>query len=53
MNREIGLTIVMATHNLQLIKYCDRVVRLMDGEIIGIYDKSEYEILLKHLTLEK
>jgi len=49
MNREIGLTIVMATHNLQLIKYCDRVVRLMDGEIIGIYDKSEYDILLKHL----
>ncbi|HDJ89956.1 MAG TPA: ABC transporter ATP-binding protein, partial [Thermoprotei archaeon] len=27
MNEEIGLTIIMATHNLQLIKYCDKVIR--------------------------
>ena len=30
---EEGVTVVMVTHNLELIGSCDRVVRLKDGEI--------------------
>ncbi|MGE3806267.1 MAG: ABC transporter ATP-binding protein [Gemmataceae bacterium] len=33
LNREVGLTIIMVTHNLELIHETDRVVRLVDGQI--------------------
>jgi len=28
-----GSTIILVTHNLQLIKYCDRVLFMKDGNI--------------------
>jgi predicted ABC-type transport system involved in lysophospholipase L1 biosynthesis ATPase subunit len=31
MHREHGLTSVIATHNLRLASFCDRVLRLADG----------------------
>lgn len=34
LKKELGITIVMVTHNLELLKYCDRVVRLRDGMIV-------------------
>ncbi|AEA12872.1 ABC transporter related protein [Thermoproteus uzoniensis 768-20] len=34
LKKELGITIVMVTHNLELLKYCDRVVRLRDGVIV-------------------
>src|SRR5262245_18405711 len=33
LNREAGLTIIMVTHNLDLVADSDRVVRLVDGRI--------------------
>ncbi|MEM4601983.1 MAG: ATP-binding cassette domain-containing protein, partial [Desulfurococcaceae archaeon] len=44
---ELNLTIVMATHNLELLDYCDKAVRLVDGSIAGIYSKSEINKLIK------
>ena len=32
-----GRTIIMVTHNLEITRYCDRVVRIQDGRIAG-YD---------------
>ena len=32
---EQGVTIIMVTHNLELVRYCDRVVKLRDGVVIG------------------
>jgi putative ABC transport system ATP-binding protein len=43
---EIGVTILMATHNLELLDYCDRAVRLVDGRMAGVYGKSEFAKLL-------
>lgn len=39
---DMGVTIVMATHNLELLEYCDRAVRLVDGQVAGVYQKGEY-----------
>lgn len=34
-----GITVILVTHNLAEAEYCDRLVRLQDGEIIEIIDK--------------
>ncbi|MEM0050625.1 MAG: ABC transporter ATP-binding protein [Candidatus Bathyarchaeia archaeon] len=44
---ELNLTVVMATHNLELLDYCDNAVRLVDGSIAGIYSKSEINKLIR------
>lgn len=33
---EFSKTIVMVTHNLELIRFCDRVIKLRDGRVVGI-----------------
>jgi ABC-type lipoprotein export system ATPase subunit len=33
LNRDSGLTIIMVTHNLDLVADTDRVVRLVDGRV--------------------
>ena len=32
---EQGVTIIMVTHNLELVSYCDRVIKLRDGVVVG------------------
>ncbi|RLF12698.1 MAG: ABC transporter ATP-binding protein [Thermoprotei archaeon] len=34
LNEELGVTIIMVTHNLELTRYCHRVVHLRDGMIV-------------------
>ncbi|MEM3615034.1 MAG: ABC transporter ATP-binding protein [Candidatus Methanomethylicia archaeon] len=33
---EQGVSIIMVTHNIELSKFCDRIVRLRDGRIEGV-----------------
>jgi len=33
---EKGVSVIMVTHNLELTKFCDRVVTLRDGQIVGV-----------------
>jgi len=33
---EKGVSIIMVTHNLELTKVCDRMVKLKDGKIVGV-----------------
>jgi len=46
LNRELGMTIIMVTHNLGLIWNCDRVARMHSGEILGIYTLEKYNELI-------
>ena len=34
MNKKFNQTIIMITHNLELTKYCNRVIRILDGQIV-------------------
>jgi len=34
LKKELGITIVMVTHNLELLSYCDRYARVRDGRIM-------------------
>ncbi len=34
LKRELGITVVMVTHNMELLSYCDRYVRIRDGQIV-------------------
>jgi len=46
LNRELGVTVILVTHNLGLISYCNKAVRLLDGKIVRTYGKSEYDKLI-------
>ncbi|MEZ0346858.1 MAG: ABC transporter ATP-binding protein [Infirmifilum sp.] len=46
LNREHGITIVMVTHNLELVWYCNRVARMQGGSLVDIYTPERYDQLL-------
>ncbi len=49
LNREHGLTIILVTHNLELVWYCNRVIRLADGRVKRIYKAGEYREMLSSM----
>ncbi len=46
LNRKHGITVILVTHNLGLVWYCDRVIKLTDGRVERIYGIGEYEEML-------
>ena len=46
LNRQEGLTIIMVTHNLDIVGASDRVVRLTAGRVEGVPDKVPFAIPL-------
>ncbi len=34
LNEEKGVTVILVTHNPELISYCSRLIEIRDGEII-------------------
>ncbi len=50
LNKEYGITVILATHNIELLPYCDRVTRLRGGQIVKIYEKHEIDQLIEELT---
>ncbi|HDI32205.1 MAG TPA: ABC transporter ATP-binding protein [Thermofilum sp.] len=50
LNKDLGVTIVMVTHNLELISYCDRAARMVDGRIVKIYSPNEYSKLIADMA---
>lgn len=41
LNRKVGLTIIMVTHNQDLARYADRILEMKDGQICQIDCKSQ------------
>ena len=42
LNRQDGLTIIMVTHNTEILSATDRVVRLVAGKVEGGTDAPHY-----------
>lgn len=42
-NHELGRTIVMVTHNLELLNYASKTVNIIDGEIVKVEENKEYK----------
>ncbi|RLE60289.1 MAG: ABC transporter ATP-binding protein [Thermoprotei archaeon] len=47
LNKEQGMTIIMVTHNLELIWYCHRVAQMYDGRLIDVYTREKYKQLIE------
>lgn len=50
LNKDLGVTIIMVTHNLELINYCDRAARMVDGKIVKTYLPDEYGRLVADMA---
>jgi putative ABC transport system ATP-binding protein len=35
LHRQEGITLVMITHDPGVARYCQRIIRLMDGQVVG------------------
>ena len=42
-NHELGRTIVMVTHNLELLKFASKTVNIIDGKIVKVEENKDYE----------
>ncbi|MEM4412542.1 MAG: ABC transporter ATP-binding protein, partial [Thermofilum sp.] len=47
LNRELKMTVIMVTHNLELVWNCDRVARMHSGRLEDVYTPDRYEELLR------
>lgn len=47
LNRELKMTVIMVTHNLELVWSCDRVARMHSGRLEDVYTPDRYEELLR------
>jgi lipoprotein-releasing system ATP-binding protein len=46
LNRQDGLTIIMVTHNMDIVAGADRVVRLVQGRVEGAAEPHRYNAAL-------
>jgi putative ABC transport system ATP-binding protein len=44
MNKERGVTIISATHDLKMVDVSDRVVWIRDGQVERIEERSEIKL---------
>ena len=49
-NSELGTTTVVITHNAAIAQMADRVIRLADGRIVAIEDRTEKKLTPDQLT---
>ena len=50
LNSEYKITIVLATHNIELLKFCTRITQLRNGEVIRTYVKDEIPELIRKIS---
>lgn len=53
LNKESEKTVIMVTHDLEYLKYAKTAVRMMDGNIVGIYGNDEKEKLMSELKFKR
>lgn len=45
LNKEHKKTVIMVTHDLEYIQYADKAIRMLDGEVTGVYTGKDKEKL--------
>jgi putative ABC transport system ATP-binding protein len=53
LNKEQGKTIIMVTHDLEYLRYSKTALRMLDGQVVGIYDESDHAKLFKELQYKR
>lgn len=53
MNQEEKLTVIMVTHDLEYLKYANRVIHIVDGQIVEEYDESNKNKLKEHMVSKR
>ncbi len=53
LNKETGKTVIMVTHDLEYLKYAKSVIRMLDGEITGLFDESNKDQVYDDIKLKK
>jgi putative ABC transport system ATP-binding protein len=49
-NAELGTTTVVITHNAAISSMADRVIRLADGRVVSVEDRSERKLAPRELS---
>lgn len=53
LNRELGKTIIMVTHDLEYLRYAKNAVRMLDGAIVEEMEGGELEEYVKQVRLKR
>lgn len=53
LNKEARKTVIMVTHDLEYIKYAKSAIRMLDGQVIGVYGENDKENLIKDLKFKR
>ncbi len=53
LNKKENKTVIMVTHDLEYMKYANRMVRIVDGMIDGEYTQKDREMILEEIMMTK
>lgn len=53
LNHTSKKTVIMVTHDLEYVKFASTIVRMFDGQIIGIYGEGDKEKLISELKFKR
>ena len=53
MSKEMAKTVIMVTHDLEYIKYANRVVRIFDGGLEGIYEGKDKDKIMASMKFKR
>ncbi len=53
MNTNENKTVIMVTHDLEYLTYANTAVRMLDGEVIGVYQEGDKEKLIGELQMKR
>ena len=53
MNEKMGKTVIMVTHDLEYSVYANKIVRMKDGEIVDIHDKSNIKEVIEDIKFKR
>lgn len=53
LNKEKDITVIMVTHDLEYLSFAKSAIRMLDGEVIGVYNQDEKAKLISELQFKR